>query len=187
MTPNNPPYYAGPPPMRQPPPPGAGPINRPGTTVVGVLGVVLSALCGIAYLVVVLAKGKAMLNGILTDIVHKELGDLGTGDNAGLVQQALNDAYHTLTTRAYVITFGVVFCLLFALLAWGGRNWTRIAMIPFMLIAVGMWLVDITDIGPMPLHVLDAAGVILGILGIVILLLPPSGRYGKARKAARRA
>lgn len=171
------------PPIYQSAPGATTPARRPATVVIGVLCVALSGIAGIAFLALVLANGRAMLNGIVNDIIHKELG---SGSGSGLAQAALDDAYSTLTTRAYVLTFGAVFLLILALLAWSGRNWTRFVMIPFLLIAVGMWARDLTDTSPAPLHALDVAGIVLGVLGIVILLLPPSGRFGKARKAARR-
>ncbi|WP_344932692.1 hypothetical protein [Sphaerisporangium flaviroseum] len=151
----------------------------------GVLGIALGALSALAVLVLLMSQGKEALRPIVNDIFVSELGFVPK-ESSALIDSTLQSGYDTLWLRAIVsVVFGLI-ALGFALLARAGRNWARITLILFVLLAGGVWLLDITDIGPTPVLALDAVGLVVTLVGLVLLWLPASGRYIKQRKALRR-
>ncbi|MFC4591694.1 hypothetical protein [Sphaerisporangium corydalis] len=163
----------------------SGPVPVPMTITAGVLGIALSALAAVGVLVILLIQGKEALRPIVNDVFVQELGFMPK-DSSSLIDATLTEGYNTLWLRAVVsVVFGII-TLAFALWTRGGRNWARVTLIIFVLLASGVWVRDVTDVGPTSVLALDAVGLVAGLVGLVLLWLPPSGRYIKERKALRR-
>lgn len=163
---------------RAPAPAPAAPV----TAIAGACAVAASTLCGIGAVAMISAGGREFLR----DAVVKKFPSLAGGTGGEFLNAALDQAQSTLSARAGFAAFATVVSLVLALLAWRGRNWARITLIPFVLIATLVWLRDIADVGPGALHAADAVGILSGLLGVVLFFLPATGGYMKARKAARR-
>ncbi|MEU7895743.1 hypothetical protein AB0B45_23165 [Nonomuraea sp. NPDC049152] len=160
---------------------------RPATLKAAAGLVALAALAGIGSLVVTLTGGKEMLRGLMDELVKRELGGSADAADLGqaLIAAALDDAHSTLTARTSIMAFVGAMFLLFGAFVWARRNWARIAIIPFALIGLGIWLLDLTDVVPTMLHVLDGVGVAATLAALVLMWLGPSNRAIRARKEGR--
>ncbi|WP_431898445.1 hypothetical protein [Nonomuraea sp. bgisy101] len=166
---------------------GGRPPARPATLRAAAALFALAALAGIGNLVVALTGGRELLRGLIDEVIKRELG--GSADAASLgetlIAAALDDAYSTLTARTSIMAFVGVTFLFFGAFVWARRNWARIAVIPFALIGLGIWLLDLTDDVPTILRFLDGVGVAATVAALVLMWLGPSNRAVRARKEGR--
>lgn len=152
---------------------GAPPAVRPGIMVLGLVLMILAALpflaFGVLFLVVPLD----------TSLIPPELLDAPELAQSGLTAQTL---------LSFVRIIGGIFAVLaalyvlFAALAFAGRNWSRI-LVTVMTVGFSAFLV----LGAVSGGAADPASagillapVLLGVAGVVILFLAPSSRYFSA-------
>jgi hypothetical protein len=152
---------------------GPGPVARPGILVLGLVLMVLAALpflaFGVLFLVVPLD----------TSLIPPELLDAPELAQAGITAESLLTFVRILGGVFAVLA---VLYILFAVLAFAGRNWSRI-LVTVMTVGFSLFLV----LGAVSGGVADPASagillapVVLGVAGVVILFLAPSNRFFSA-------
>lgn len=162
--------------------------SRPGTLVTAFWLSIVAGILAIVGGITMIAGGRASIQAFL----EKTLFDtVGAGVDPGLIDATIGDeldaAYQTLVTKAVVgIVLGVIVAA-FALLARSGGNAGRVLLT--VALAAGWCGVSGLQLGEadvLPTLSIAAAGLVplLSLVSIILLYLPPTNRYFKARKAA---
>ena len=162
-------------------PPGSRP-RRPVTLAVAVWGGLLVDALTIVGAVIMIVNGKDSIRAYVQDTV-------GTAISADVIDSTigedLDQAYHKLVIKAVVAIVLAVAIGVFALLArkggLGPRIGLAIALVAGMCGASGLQLGE-TDVLPKASIVIAGVTPLLSLIAIVCAFLPPSNRYGKARK-----
>jgi hypothetical protein len=154
-------------------------LPRPGTLTATVAVTALAAVGGLASAVITFADGKSML--------ESSVGLSSTGSDAGLVNTVIDAAYKTLESRAIIAVVAAIVLIALALAVRGGRTGVRIGLTVALLVAAGVWLLNVRDGGvPSTIRGLDDAALLFSLVAIVLAWLPANGRFAKDRKALRR-
>lgn len=147
--------------------------------VAGVLGLI-GALSALLWGVMVLVNGQDLIRSAAQDYLQSQGGDAGgliTADD--LVPLAVD----SFNSRA-VLWLGIgAITLLAAALVLAARNWARILLTVFAVIAVMLAVRDLADLDPTLLKVLDATTALTLLAALVLQWLPASNRAIRARKA----
>lgn len=132
---------------------------------------------------VLLIGGKEFIKPAVAEFVDQQSAGSGLG---GLltVDDFLGDAWDTFSSRAVIwLVIGSVALIATALL-FAGKGWARIVLAVFAVLAIGLALRDLTDLGPGLLKAFDVVAVV-GLLGALIAQwLPGTNAAIRARKTA---
>ena len=154
--------------------------RSPMLSVAGVLGLI-GALSALLWGVLVLVNGQDLIRSAAQDYLQSEGGDV-----AGLVtaDDLVPLAVDSFNSRA-VLWLGIgVIALASAALVLAARNWARILLTVFAVIAILLAVRDLADLDPTLLKVLDATTALTLLAALVVQWLPGSNRAIRARKAA---
>lgn len=164
-------------------PAGPSTLPKPATIKAAAVLVALAALATLANAVIALANGKSLLHSMAVDSVNQVTGGQSSGlDLGSLIDDAVNQEYQTLQARAYVgIAIAIGYLLLFRPVSRGARK-LRVVATLLAAVAVVMAVIDVRDDTPALLHVFDVAELVVAVLTVVVLWLPASGAYARARK-----
>jgi hypothetical protein len=115
------------------------------------------------------------------EAVQDELG-AQAAEVPSLTDLAVSEAMDTLQTRAWlgIVVAGVVLALT-VLAARGGRV-ARGFLAAFLVIGALLMLRSVTDVFPADAQLLGVVAVVLAPIAVVLLFLPPVGRYRAARR-----
>jgi hypothetical protein len=154
-------------------------IPRPATLTAAILAAAFSVIGGLAGAVITFADGKSML--------LSSLGVSQPGSAGSLVSGAIDAAYQTLQSRAFmaIVMFAIVAGL--AIGARGGRTGVRISLTVALFVAAAVCMLNISDSGtPGMIRGLDGISAVLAIITVVLTWLPPSQQFARQRRAIRR-
>ncbi len=165
-------------------------VKRPATVVAALIATLVSVVAGVATALSVYAGGADLVKSLLSDPdVQSRLGlsddllnaakDLG-GD---LLQQALDEVYGTLSTRATFALVVAVLLLAGAVFSLDAARWARIVVTVVGVVAIGLQLRVVTDVATSSMKLFGLLIIASTLVAIVLWWLPANGRYAKARKA----
>lgn len=144
----------------------------------------LAGLVTLAGAVLTLVNGKSMLHSLAVDAVNQASGgQVSAADLGSLVDDAVNQGYSTLQSRAYVgIVLALGYLALFLPLSRGARK-VRVAATLVAAVAVVMAVIDAGDTTPTVLHAFDFAELGCAAVLVVAAWLPASTAFVKAARA----
>ncbi|GAA4263124.1 hypothetical protein [Dactylosporangium darangshiense] len=154
----------------------APPPSRPATLGLAFLGALLSGVLALA--------GSILLYTGAHDVAVKQ----GIGaDNADALGQELtdsivSDAVHTLQLRGISGIVSAVLILAVALAARNAATWARVVLTVLLVGGLCAGGVQVADIAPAATKALDVAAIVLNLAVVVLLFLPATNAYAKARK-----
>jgi hypothetical protein len=164
--------------------PSAQRPSRPVTLNIAVFGALLVETLMILGAVFMIVNGKDTIRAYVQDTVGNALGSDVIESTIG---DDLDQAYHKLVIKAVVAIVLAVAIGVFALLArkggLGPRIGLAIALVAGLCGGSGLQLGE-TDVLPKASIIVAGVTPLLSLIVIVCAFLPPSNRYGKARKAA---
>jgi hypothetical protein len=159
-------------------PAGTHEISRPKTLTAAVTVTALAAISGLAGAIVTFGAGKSLL--------RSSLGGSALGSSKDLLDIAVDIAYKTLQSRAIVAVVAALILGALAFIARNGRTGVRIGLTVALVVAVGVWVLNIRDGGvPGMIRGLDGAALVFSIVAIVATWLPANQRFASDRKALR--
>ena len=188
-----PPQHGAPP----PPPPPSAPPSRPVFVVVVSAVTLLSALFSLIGAAIVYTGGKDFVDEHLREVMDEnpEAVGLPAGVSASDIKsttgslwyQTVSDYQDTLTIRAGMASFFALALVLFAVFVLRtGARWARVMI---TIVAVVQLILPHTlilgDEPPDSLFATSFPAVLLGLAALVLVWLPPVGRFGKEHKLAR--
>jgi hypothetical protein len=154
----------------------APPPSRPTTLNLAFFGALLSGLLGLV--------GSILLYTGAHDVAVKQ----GVGaDNADALGQELtdsivSDAVHTLQLRGISGIVSAALIVVFALAARNAATWARVVLTVLLVGGLCAGGVAVADIAPAATKGLDVTAIVLNVVVVVLLFLPPTNAYAKARK-----
>lgn len=154
-------------------------------TLAGLSGLV-GAAGGLLWACLLLIQGKQMLRPMIKDYIQKEAPDVA---RSGLLSpdDLVGTAYQNFFGRAVLwLVIGVV-ALIAACFVLAARNWARVLLTVFAVIAQGLVMRDVNDLEPTVLMVLDWVVAVGLLVAVVTQWLPPSNAAVRERKAAIRS
>ncbi|HCT78856.1 MAG TPA: hypothetical protein DGT23_20305 [Micromonosporaceae bacterium] len=161
-----------------------GAPRRPATLAIAVWAAVVAAAMYIVGAVMIISGGKESISSYLADQVGVSAADAAA--LAKLIGEDLDTAYSALVTKAVVAMVVAGLMLVFALLARNGATWARAVLAGVGGIAIcgasGLLLGEaavLPTLGFVP--VVLAPWLVLAT--IVLLFLPKTNRFAKAKKA----
>jgi hypothetical protein len=158
----------------------------------------LSALCSLIGAIMVYGGGKEFTDEYLRQAMEENPEAVGLpegmtasdvkGMSGALWTEAVNDFQGTLSVRAGMAVFVALCLLLFAIfMLRTGARWARVLI---TIVAVFQIILPHTfimgDEPPDDLFLTSFGAVILGLVALIMVWLPPVGRFNKAHKQARR-
>lgn len=160
--------------------PAGPPAARPASLRLAWYATLIAVLVAAVGAVVVFATGR--------DFVEHAGSAYLTENAAGAFDHAdaVDTAYGLLANRAVLDLVAIGLVLLFAVFARNGATWARVLVTVVLLLGDTTRLATIGT-GPVGFTVTTALLVVLSLAVPVLLFLPSSGRYAKARKANRAA
>jgi hypothetical protein len=146
-----------------------------------------AALAGLVTLgsaVLALVNGKSMMHSLAVDAVNQATGgQVSASDFGSLLDDAVNQGYSTLQSRAYVgIVLALGYLAVFLPLTRGARK-LRVVATLVAVAGVGMALIDAADQTPATLHAFDYAELVCAAVVVVAAWLPASNAFIKAGRA----
>jgi hypothetical protein len=166
----------------------APPPSRPATLAIAVWVSVLVGVLTIVGAAMMIVSGRDTIRAF----VEKSVRDtLGSDVSSELIQSAvgaeLDAAYGKLVTKAVVAIVVGVLVLLFALIARNagtvGRIGLTVVLVAGMCAGAGLQLGE-ADVLPTLSFVIAAVTPMLSLVAIVLMFVPPTTRYAKARKGS---
>jgi len=163
--------------------PSAGRPSRPVTLAIAVWGGLLVAALTIVGALFIILNGKDTIRDYVQDTVGNALGADVIESTIG---EDLDQAYHKLVIKAVVAIVLAVAIGTFALLARNGGLGPRIGLgitlVAGMCGGSGLQLGEM-DILPQASIIVAGVTPLLSLIAAICAFLPPTNRYGKARKA----
>jgi len=98
-----------------------------------------------------------------------------------LVETAVAQAYDTLQARAWTGIVAAVLVLLLTAAAMRAGRVARVALVVMLAVSALLMLRSVTDVFPSGSQALGVAAALLTPVAVVLLFLPPVGRYRAAR------
>ena len=144
----------------------------------------LGALLGVAWGVLLLAGGTGFVRPSVEAYANQQAGDLVSA-GALNVDDLAATAYQGLQPRADIFLVLGVLGLITAVLVFLALGWARIVLCVLGLGLIGLTAVDLGDLSPGTLHVLDAVIAVCVLVAIVCQWLPGSNAAVRERKARR--
>ena len=162
------------------------PPSRPATLAIAVWGGVLVAVLMIVGAAMMIATGKDTIREYVEKTVRDTLGaDVSSDLIQSTVGSELDSAYSKLVTKAVVAIVVGVLVLVFALLARNagmlGRIGLTVTLVIGMCAGSGLQLGE-ADVLPKVSLVIAGVTPLLSLIAIVLLFLPATNRFAKARK-----
>ncbi len=161
-----------------------GSPRRPATLTIAVWGGLLVEALTILGAIFMIVNGKDTIRAYVQDTVANALGSDVIESTIG---DDLDQAYHKLVIKAVVAIVLAVAIGVFALLARKGGLGPRIGLAITLVAGMcGGSGLQLGEMDVLPKASIIVAGVtpLLSLIAIVCAFLPPSNRYGKARKSA---
>jgi hypothetical protein len=160
------------------PPVLAPPPTRPTTLTLGFAGALLTGLLSAVGAILLIVEAHDFVKGLMGEVPDdSELGD---------VANAIVDAAASqLVARGVLGLVSAILVLAIALAVRNGALWARIVLTILLLGVISSGFIVVRDAAPAAVKALDYAAIGLSVLVVVLLFLPASGQYAKARKAAR--
>ena len=152
------------------------PLRRPATLTLGVAGALLAGLFSALGAVLLIVNAHPLAQQTVNDIVPS---DSGLGD---LASAAADDAAKTLVIRGLTGLVSAALVLAIALAVRPGRLWARIVLTVLLLGGLCANGLIVRDVSPAATKALDFAAIGLSLLVVVVLFLPPTNRYARARR-----
>ncbi|MET7394881.1 hypothetical protein ABZS66_15470 [Dactylosporangium sp. NPDC005572] len=157
----------------------ATPSIRPATLTFGFFGALLAGLFSAVGSVLLVVKAHDLAERTAGDVLGEDTEALlGSELTASVVDEAAN----TLVVRGVTGLVSAVLVLGIALAVRNGALWARIVLTVLLLSALCANGLVISDVAPGATKALGAAAMVLSIAVVVLLFLPPTSRYAKARK-----
>jgi hypothetical protein len=160
----------------------SAPATAPARPRVLLAALATSAAAGVLTIV---SQGLVLSGGEATarEAVEEELGTAAS-ELTSLTDLAVSEAMDTLQTRAWlgIVVAGIVLALT-VVAARAGRV-ARGFLAAFLVIGVLLMLRSVTDVFPADAQLAGVAAVVLALVAVVLLYLPPVGRYRAARRAS---
>jgi hypothetical protein len=157
----------------------AAPPTRPATLTFGYFGALLAGLFSLAGSALLIAQAHDLAERTANDV----LGDDTTAIlGSDLTSSVVDDAANTLVMRGVAGVVSAVLVLAVALAVRNGATWARIVLTVLLLGGLCANGFAIADVAPGATKALDAAAMLLGLAVVVLLFLPATNRYVKARK-----
>jgi hypothetical protein len=161
-------------------------VSRPVTLAIAVWGALIVDALMIVGAVFIIVSGKDTIRDYVQDTVGNALGADVIESTIG---EDLDQAYHKLVIKAVVAIVLAVAIGVFALLSRNGGLGPRIGLAVTLVAGMcggsGLQLGEM-DILPQASIIVAGVTPLLSLIAIVCAFLPPSNRYGKARKAQGR-
>jgi hypothetical protein len=153
-------------------------VDRPGSLKAMVLASGLTGFLGLVGALITFAAGKSMLR---TELLNA-IGGKSPGGTAGsIISAAVDEAYKTLQTRAFLAVGISLVIAALAYLARSGRTGVRIGLTVALLAAVGIFLTNVRDGGvPGAIRGVEGLAMALALASVVLAWLPSTQRAGKA-------
>jgi hypothetical protein len=154
---------------------------RPGTLTATFIVADMAAVFGLAGAVLTFAVGKSMLRSMIgVGTLHGAAGDFVNG--------LIEAAYQTLQMRAIIAVVVAVILGVLAFAVRGGHTGVRIGLTVALLVAAGIWLLNVRDAGvPGFIRGLDGVALALCVIGIVLTWFPANQRFASDLKVGRRS
>jgi hypothetical protein len=156
------------------------PPARPATLTLGFVGALLAGVLSALGAILLIAKAHELAQQTVDSIVPS---DSGLGD---LAKAAVDDAAATLVSRGVVGLVSAILVIAIALAVRNAALWARIVLTVLLFGGLFANLIAIRDVTPGATKALDLAAIGISILVVVLLFLPPTNRYAKARRAPGR-
>ena len=144
----------------------------------------LGALLGVVWGVLLLAGGKSLVRPVVEAYANQNAGDLVSSGMINL-DDLVDTAYQGLQSRADIFLALGVLGLIAAVLVLRAVGWARIVLCVLGVIIIGLAAVDLTDLSPGTLHVLDGGMAICVLVAVICQWLPRSNAAVRDRKSAR--
>ncbi|GGM26207.1 hypothetical protein ACFFX1_16735 [Dactylosporangium sucinum] len=156
----------------------AVPSTRPATLTFGFFGALLAGLFSVVGSVLLIVKAHDLAARTASDILGEDTESLlGSELTASVVDEAAN----TLVVRGVTGLVSAVLVLGIALAVRNGALWARIVLTVLLLGGLCANGLMISDVAPGATKALGGAAIVLGLAAVVLLFLPPTNRYAKAR------
>ncbi|WP_433086556.1 hypothetical protein ACQP1P_13540 [Dactylosporangium sp. CA-052675] len=162
-------------PGHPPAPAVAPPASRPTTLALAFLGALVTGLAGLVASVLLLVRAHDLAADTVDEIAGDVLGD-------ELTRATVDEAAATLQTRGVAGIVSALLVIGFAFAIRGGAMWARIVLTVLLagfLCAGGL---QVADVAPAATKALDVLAWLLGLATIVLMFLPPSNAYARARR-----
>jgi hypothetical protein len=170
-------YPPGPTPYRS----SAGVPSRPATLTLGYVGALLAGLFSAIGAALLMVQARDLAEQVARDTVESVLGAESESTDA-IVAAAVDEAASTLTTRGVMGLVSAVAVLGVALAVRNGATWARVVLTVLLLGSLcGNGLI-VADVASGITKALGVTAMVLGVVVVVLLFLPPTNRYVKARK-----
>lgn len=144
----------------------------------------LGALLGVVWGVLLLVGGKGLVKPAVEAYVNQNAGDLVSSGVLN-ADDLVDTAYQGLQSRADIFLALGVLGLIAAVLVLRAVGWARIVLCVLGVITIGLAAVDLTDLSPGTLHVLDAGMMICLLAAVICQWLPRSNAVVRDRRSAR--
>ncbi|WP_238007118.1 hypothetical protein KZZ52_37180 [Dactylosporangium sp. AC04546] len=155
------------------------PPTRPATLTFGFLGALLAGLFSAVGSALLIVKAHDLAERTASDVLGEDAESLlGSELTAGLVDEAAN----TLVVRGVTGLVPAVLVLGIALAVRNGALWARIVLTVLLLGALCANGLVISDVAPGATKALGVAAIVLSVAVVVLLFLPPTNRYARARR-----
>ena len=164
-----------------PPAPAAVPMAppaRPLTLTLAFFGAMLTGLAGLAASALLIAKAHDLAQKTTDEV----LGSSGDVFGSDLTSTVVDEAAQTLTVRGISGIVSAVLILAVGLAIRGGATWARVVLTVLLVGGLCANGVILTDVAPAATKALGALAMVVGLAVVVLMFLPPSNRYAKARK-----
>jgi hypothetical protein len=153
------------------------PLQRPATLTFAFFGGILAGLFSIVGAVLLIMQAKDLAKDVATDFTS-DADILGSS----VVQAAIDEAASKLVIRGVMVLVSGVLILAFALAVRNGATWARIVLTVLLVGALCTNGLVISDVAPAATTALGVATLLLSVAVVVLMFLPPTNRYAKARK-----
>jgi hypothetical protein len=155
---------------RQPTQAATRPAPRAAASITGIV----ASVSGLAGAVVTFAAGRSLL--------RDSLGVHPRGTAAALISAVIDAAYHALQTRAIVAIVVAVILAALAIGVRGGRTGVRIGLTICLLVAMGVWLLNLRDSGvPGLIRGLDGVAMLFSLVALIFTWVPSRRTAGDTR------
>lgn len=166
---------------------GATAPSRPMTLTLAYFGALLTGLLSAVGAALLLVQARDLAEQTARDATSAVLGDGAASEvGSGLLAAAVDDATSTLVARGAMVLVSAVLVVGLALAVRNGALWARIVLAWLLLGSIGVNAITIADVAPDVTVLLGALAMLLAVAVVVLLFLPPTNRYAKARKLGAR-
>jgi hypothetical protein len=161
----------------------AAPPSRPTTLTLAYFGALLTGLLSALGAALLLVQARDLAEQTARDATSALLGDsAGSAVASGLLSAAVDEATSTLVARGVTVLVSASLVIALALAIRNGALWARIVLAWLLLGSLGANAIVIADVAPDVTVLLGGLAMLLAVAVVVLLFLPPTNRYARARK-----